>query len=98
MALWLCDDGPVVEYGGETLSRYDVSFSPGAPKLDADTNPRLFATRHGRSMTQLKLFAFEDVLGRAGWLKALPLDGYAARSRGKQEALQQALFSYLEAL
>ena len=39
----------------------------------------------------------EDVLGGAGRLKALSLDGYAGRSRAKQEALQQALFSYLEA-
>ena len=30
VAVWLGDDGLVVEYGGETLSRYDVSFSPGA--------------------------------------------------------------------
>jgi hypothetical protein len=60
------------------------------------TNARLYATRH-RS-PQLKLFALEDALGEAGWLKALALDGYAPRSRGEPEALQEVLFSYLEAL
>jgi hypothetical protein len=60
------------------------------------TNPRLFATRY--RTPQLKLFALEDVLGDKGWLKALALDGYAARSRGKPMALQEVLFSYLEAL
>jgi hypothetical protein len=59
------------------------------------TNPRLFATRY--RTPQLKLFALEDVLGGKGWLKALALDGYAARSRSKPEMLQGALFSYLEA-
>jgi hypothetical protein len=95
VAVWLGDDGLVVEYGGETLSRYDVSFSPGAPRLDAVTNVRLYATRH-RS-PQLKLFALEEALGDTGWLKALALDGYAPQSRSKPEMLQGALFSYLEA-
>jgi hypothetical protein len=45
VAVWLGDDGLVVEYGGETLSRYDVSFSPGAPRLDAVTDERQ-AVRH----------------------------------------------------
>jgi len=86
----------IVEYGGDALSRYDVSFSPGAPRLEDVTNARLFATRH--RPPQLKLFALEEALGERGWLTALALDGYAARSGGKPEALQQALFSYLEAL
>jgi hypothetical protein len=61
VALWLGDGGLVVEYGGDTLSRYDVSFSPGAPRLGGVTNARLFATRH-RS-PQLKLFGLEEALG-----------------------------------
>jgi len=96
VVLWLGDDGLVVEYGGDTLSRYDVSFSPGAPRLEDVTNARLLATRH--RPPQLKLFALEEALGEGGWLTALALDGYAARSRGKPEMLQQMLFSYLEAL
>ena len=96
VSLWLGDDGLVVEYGGDTLSRYDASFSPGAPRLEAVTNPRLFPTRH-RS-PQLKLFALEEALGEAGWLKAIGLEGYAPRSRGEPEVLQGVLFSYLEAL
>ena len=96
VALWLGDGNLVVEHGGETLSRYDVSSSPGDRRLGSVTNPRLFATRHRSA--QLKLFALEEALGEGGWLKALRLEGYAARSRGAAEALQQVLFSHLEAL
>lgn len=95
VALWLGDGDLVVEYGGQPLSRYDVSFSPSNPRLEAVTNARLFATRY--RPPQLKLFVLEDVLGEAGWLKALGLPAYAARSPGRPEALQQALFPYHEA-
>lgn len=98
VALWLGMDGLVVEYGGDTLSRYDVSFTPDVPKLEDVTNPRLYDTKYQRSHLQLKLFALEEVLGESGWLKALSLDGYAARFRSKPEMLQEVLFSYLEAL
>lgn len=64
--------------------------------LGAVTNPRLLATRHRSA--QLKLFALEEALGEAGWLKALRLDAYASRSRKVPEALQEVLFSYLDAL
>ncbi len=96
VALWLGDGGLVVEYGSDTLSRYDVAFSTGAPRLAEVTNARLFATKH--RPLQLKLFNLEDALGRNGWLKALGLDGYAARSRVKPVMLQQALFAYTDAL
>ena len=79
VALWLGDDGLVVEYGGETLSRYDVSFSPGETGLDAVTNPRLFATRY--RTPQLKFFAIEDVLGRLG-RHGLAEGPRAGRARG----------------
>jgi putative transposase len=95
VALWLGDEGLVVEYAGESLSRYDVSFSRDA-ELEAVTSPRLFATRY--RTPQLKLFGLEEALGEDGWLKAHRLDGYAARSRRRPDALQQALFPYLEAL
>ncbi len=94
VAVWLVDGEMEVEYGGQTLSRYDVSLSREA-KLEAVTNPRLFSTPYGAA--QLKLFSLEEALGAAGWLKALRLDEYAARSR-RPEALQQALFPYLDAL
>jgi hypothetical protein len=93
--LWLGDGGLVVEYGGDALSRYDVSFSPGASRLGAVTNARLFATKY--RPPQLKLFSLEEALGPGGWLKALGLEGYSPRSRGKPGALQGALFSYLDA-
>ncbi|MDQ3856478.1 MAG: helix-turn-helix domain-containing protein [Chloroflexota bacterium] len=96
VALWLGDGHLVTEHGGLTLSRYDVTFSPGEKKLGSVTNPRLFATKYRHP--QLKLFGLEEALGEAGWLKALRLEGYAPRSRSKPEALQGALFSYLEAL
>jgi putative transposase len=94
VAVWLGAGEMEVEYGGQTLSRYDVSLSREA-KLEAVTNPRLFSTPYGAA--QLKLFGLEEVLGAAGWLKALRLDEYAARSQ-RPEALQQALFPYLDAL
>jgi hypothetical protein len=37
-------------------------------------------------------------LGEDGWLKALELDEYAARSQNGPESIQGVLFSYLEAL
>ena len=86
MALWLGDDGLAVEYGGHTLSRYDVSYAPGARRLEGVTNPKLFATRHRPA--QLKLCALEEALGEGGWPNALGLSAYAARSRSRPEALQ----------
>jgi hypothetical protein len=96
VALWLGNGGLVVEYGGQTLSRYDVSFS-GARKLGEVKNPKLFVT--GYRSAQLKLFALEEMLGEGGWLKALRLEEYAARTRlePQEEALQQVLFAYMEA-
>ena len=94
VAVWLGDGEMAVEYDGQTLSRYDVALSRDA-KLEAVTNPRLFATPY--PTTQPKLFAL-NVLGEGGWLKALKLAESAARSRRRPEALQQALFPYLEAL
>jgi transposase len=96
VALWLGDDELTVEYGGQTLSRYDVSLS-GTAKLENVTNPKLFVTRY--RTPRLKLFGLEDVLGEGGWLKALRLEEYAARSRQRPRSLQQeVLFSYLDAL
>lgn len=96
VALWLGTGGLSVEYGGQPLSRYDVSLSTGGTKLEDVTNPRLFATRH-RS-PQLKLFALEEALGSGGWLKALRLEDYAIRARRRPQALQDVLFPYLDAL
>jgi hypothetical protein len=94
VAVWLGDGEMALEHGGRALSRYDVSLSRDS-KLEAVTNPRLFANPYGTA--QPKLFAL-DALGDAGWLKALRLEGYAARTRRPPVALQQALFPYLEAL
>ena len=74
-AVWLGDGEMAVEYGGRTLSRYDVSLSREA-KLEAVTNPRLFVTP--QATTQPKLFAL-DALSEGGWLKALRMEGYTER-------------------
>jgi hypothetical protein len=79
----------VVEYGGDTLSRYDVSFAPGETKLVSVTNPRLFPTKH--RPPQLKLFALDEALGEGGWLKAFGLEPYAPRSRGGPSAAGSAV-------
>jgi putative transposase len=94
VAVWLGNDGLSVEYGGQTLSSYDVSLSEDA-KLREVTNPRLFVTRH--RTPQLRLFALDE-LGEDGWRRALELDEYAARFQNGPESIQGVLFSYLEAL
>ncbi len=48
-------------------------------------------------MAQPSLFGL-DVLGEAGWLKALRLERYAPRRPRGPLALQQALLPYAEAL
>jgi putative transposase len=96
VALWLGNNGLSVEYGGQPLSRYDVSLSMGAKRFKDVTNPRLFVTRH--RAPQLKLFALEEALGEGGWLKALKLEGYASSTRRRPQALQDVLFPYLDAL
>ena len=98
VGVWLGDGKMVLEYGGKTLSRYDVSLSRDAATLEVVTNPRLFATPYQRNRLELRLFDLQDSLGDAGWLKALRLDGYAARNRRCTEALQHPLFPYLKAL
>jgi len=95
VAVWLGDGEMAVKYAGRTLSRYDVSLSRGAARLESVTNPHLFATPY--RTTQPKLFAL-DALGEGGWLKALRVGEYAARARRRPDALQQALFPYLDAL
>lgn len=96
VALWLGNDGLAVEYAGQTLSRYDISLTSGERKLEKVTNPRLFATRY-RS-PQPRLFSLQNALGEVGWLKTLRLQEYAPRVRVRPQALQQVLFSYLQAL
>ncbi len=103
VAIWIGGDGLSVEYGGQTLSRYDVSLVPGKAdktkhSLEDVSNPCLFATRYGQSRTQPKLFALEEVLGEGGWLKALRLEDYAVRKRRRPQMLQEVLFTYLDAL
>jgi hypothetical protein len=71
----------VVEYGGDTLSRYDVSFAPGETKLMSATDPRLFPTKH--HPRQLKLFALDKALVESEWLKALGLEAVRTAVAGE---------------
>ena len=95
VAVRLGDEELALEYAGRTLARYDVSLSRDAVRLEAVTNPRLFTTPYRN--VQPKLFAL-NALGEGGRLKALRLEGYAAQTRRRPAALQQALFPYLDAL
>ncbi len=94
-AVWLQPGSLVVEYGGETLSAYDVDLAPGGEagkKLRTVGRPRLFETSYASA--QLRLFAMNDV----GWLKAMKLQEYAPRRPRGPMALQEVLFPYLDAL
>lgn len=77
----LSTDGLIVKQGDDALSRYDaVSFSAGARrKLDnVVMSPRPFATKSHPA--QLKVFALDEAPGEGASLKALALEGPAARS------------------
>jgi putative transposase len=93
--LWLQERTLTLEHAGETLSRYDVELAPHTGRLRAVTRPRLFEISH--ALPQLRLFGL-DALGEAGWLKALRLGDYAPRRPSRPQALQDVLFSYIEAL
>jgi hypothetical protein len=89
--VWLQPGSLSLEYGGETLSAFDVELSPGTAKPKAVGGARLFETSY--VLPQLRLFALDE----AGWLKVLKLDGYAPRRSLGPMPLQDVLFSYLEA-
>jgi hypothetical protein len=84
VALWLGAESLTAEFARETLARYEVVYSPAAGgsvggsagRLREVKNPLLFATRYHHS-SQLRLFGLEDVLGEAGWLKAMRIKEYA---------------------
>ncbi len=94
--LWLEAERLTLEYHGQPLSRYDVEFVAGSGELRTVARPRLFETRY--APPQLRLFGLDEVLGEAGWLRALKLEGYTARKPKRPRLLQQALFPYAEAL
>jgi transposase InsO family protein len=93
-AVWLQPGVLTLEYGGETLSAYEVELSRETGKPRTIGGAALFETTYQRSWPQLRLFALDE----AGWLKAIKLEAYAPqRARGRM-ALQQVLFPYLNAL
>lgn len=94
-ALWLAAESLTLEHAGEPLSRYEVRVKAETGELRSVGRPRLFGT--SAAVAQPRLFGL-DVLGEAGWLKALRLEGYTPRRPRGPLALQQALFPYAEAL
>ena len=91
-ALWLQPGSLTLEYGGQTLSVYDVELASETGKPTAVRSARLFETTY--VLPQLRLFALEE----AGWLTALKLEEYAPRRSSDSMALQEVLFPYLDAL
>ena len=81
-----------------TVRRLVVDLKAEYPAFNLNLEDRTRGRPKGIRPSQLKLFALKEALGEGGWLTALALDGYAVRSRGKPEALQQVLFSYPETL
>ena len=92
-AVWQQPGSLTLEYGGETLSAYEVEIAQetGKPRMVVG-RPTLFETPY--ALGQLRLFALEE----AGWLKALKLKGYVPRRPRAPSALQGVLFSYLDAI
>jgi putative transposase len=97
VALWLGAESLSVEFAGDTLARYDACYSARSNRLREVGRPRLFETVHRRAPAQPRLFELM-VLGDTGWLKALRKEEYALRKARRPQALQQALFSYIEAV
>ena len=95
-AVWLQPGSLTLEYGGETLSRYDVELATGSGELRSVGRARLYESSHQRSYPQLRLFGL-DALGEAGWLKALKLDEYTPRRPRRPQSLQEVPFPYLGA-
>jgi hypothetical protein len=92
VAVWLQPESLTLEYGGKTLSAYDVELSPDTGKPTAVSGARLFGTSY--ALPQLRLFALDE----AGWLKALKLERYAPRQFRFPLHLQEVLSPYLDAL
>jgi hypothetical protein len=90
-ALWLAAESLTVEHGGHPLSRYNITYESGGKGLADVTRPRLFGNPY--APPQPRLFDL-GVLGEAGWLKALRLEGYAPRRPGPPQALQGTLFPF----
>jgi hypothetical protein len=81
-----------LEYGGETLSRYDIEREPGGDRLAWVARPRVHDSSH--VPPQLRLFG----LNEAGWLKELKLGECTSHKPRRPRALRKGLFPCLEAL
>jgi transposase len=87
-ALWLSKENLTIEYEGQLLSRYEVSYIPGSERLREVKSQTLFETPY--VLPQGRLFELEET----EWLKALKLKEYALlRQPQGPVALQQVLFA-----
>ena len=101
VVVWVAEDSLTVEYGGETLSRYEVECDPASGvgsvgRLRSVKGHALYET--SVTLPQLRLFDLAEVLGEEGWIKVLKLDEYAPRQPRRHDKLQQVLFPYTEAI
>ena len=82
VAVWVAEDSLTVEYGGETVCRYEVECDPATGvgsvgRLRSVKNPTPLETTI--MPPQLRLFDLGQVLGEVGWIKFLKLEEYAPR-------------------
>ncbi len=73
-----------------------MHYSPGSTELCQVGKATLFET--SIVVHQPRLFDLAEVLGEEGWFKAIKLEEYAPRRRRGSSALQQVLFTYMEAV
>ena len=102
VVVWVAEDSPTVEHGGEALSRYEVECDPAGGvspvgKLRRVKGHTLFETSIASPAKPLRLFDLNEVLGEEGWIKVLKLEEYVPRQPRHPDKLQQALFPYHEA-
>lgn len=99
VAVWIQEDSLSVEYGKETLSRYEVECDPASGsssvgRLQRVKGHTLFETSF--VVPQLRLFDLGEVLGEEGWVKFLKLEEYQRRTLAViSPAAQRGLRVYL---
>ncbi len=103
VVVWVQEDSLTVEYGGESLSRYEVECEPATGvssvgRLRRVKGHMLFEASVASLAKPLRLFDLEEVLGEEGWIKVLKLEEYAPRQPRRHDELQQVLFPYTEAI
>lgn len=100
VSVWVQEDTLTIEYGNESLSRYEIECDPAVGASSVGRLRRVKShTLFETSITspQLRLFDLGEVLGEQGWMKILKLDEYAPRRPHRPDELQQVMLPYTEA-